>query len=211
MAKKQPRRVRLSFGADEYTPINLKYEYTYQELRTEYTRLYKAARQRLRRLESAGYCTSNIYKYNIRALKSIREYPNTGAGKHGLAHALTDVVNFLESPASTVTGQRELWERTSETLKRRGYDIDVENLESYGKWWDFMRSLMDKENLKRYDSDRIVKLYKANERLKVPKSVLRERYTEFLANVDELEQLPKYTKASGMSRTEYWNTLELEQ
>lgn len=210
MAKAR-RGVRLSFDANEYTPVNLKYEYSYQELHDEYRRLYKAARQRLRRLESAGYGTSNIYKYNVQALKSISEYPNTGAGKHGLAHALTDVVNFLESPASTVSGQRELWERTSATLKKRGYDIDVEDMESYGKWWDFMRTLMDKENIKRYDSDRIVKLWKANERLKVPKGVLRERYMEFLANVDELEQMPKYTKASGMSRTEYWNTLELGQ
>lgn len=203
------KRVRLAFGANEYTPINLKYEYSYQELHDEYRRLYKAARQRLRRLKSAGFGTSNIYKYNLQALQSITAYPNTGAGKHALAHALTDVVNFLESPASTVTGQREQWRRISETLKRRGYDIDISDLESYGRWRDFMRTLMDKEQLKRYDSERIVKLWKANERLKVPKSVLRERYAEFLSSVDELSALPKYTKASGMSRAEYWNSLEL--
>lgn len=206
MAKR--KGIKLSFDADDYVPITLKYEYSYQELHDEYRRLYKLAKNRMHRLSSAGFSGSNIYQYAEATFKGVSNYPNTGAGKHALAHALSDVAAFVQDPLTTVSGQKELWKRTTTTLQSRGYDVSVDELESYGKFWQFMRSVMDREQLKTLDSDRVYKLWKANQRLAVPKGVLRERYAEYLSNAEALEELPKYTRASGMSRTEYWNSLE---
>ena len=144
--------IQLKWGLSEYTPRALK-QYSDKEVRKEYTRLRDAARKRLQRLEKAGYQDTNIYRFN----KDRYEYTKN-LNMDQLRRRLSELADFIESPASTLKGQERIHQKAAETLKERGIDIgnSKQDLVRFGKFMEaFRMSNLDKV----YDSHRVARIY----------------------------------------------------
>lgn len=112
-------------------------------LKINYKRLREVARKRLYRL--AKDTTTNKSEFYKRwsngfaattALKS----------KTDFVYGLSDLMRFLSSKSSTVSGQKQIRKEKIDTLQKRGYDVDASNFD------DFIRMVEDeKADKTRYD------------------------------------------------------------
>lgn len=165
--------IQLKWGLSEYTPRALK-QYSDKEVRREYTRLRDAARKRLQRLERAGYQDTNIYRFN----KDRYEYTRN-LNMDQLRRRLSELADFIVSPASTLKGQEVLHRKAAETLRERGIDIGTgkQDLVQFGKFMEaFRMSNLDKV----YDSHRVAKIYSERGKSKASGAVFKafQKYLE---------------------------------
>ena len=165
-------------------------------MRSEYTRMRDAAQKRIARLQKAfpeakagqhKYNTGNvdkegnpIYKSGFPTLKSLdpRDFPK----------AFSELAKFLNAKSSTVTGQKQIKEKTIKTWKNQGLNLNNENYDRVIKILERMRN----EKIV-YGSDKVVELADITLNLEINDMQLRDwldHLETLLPNVDELQEIP---------------------
>lgn len=141
MARKKPpiRTPMLLFGDNPQLIRELgnNADITLGELKEEYTRLRKLGMQRIRRLEKAGYgATVTAQAYRGDLVK-----PSTLSSKGAAAAALARVTQLLTAQTTTVSGMRAYEQRVTASLQESGYNIQQDQLASFGKFMQWAREL----------------------------------------------------------------------
>lgn len=181
MASKTPT---LKWSLSEYTPIGLKGK-TERELRKEYSRLRSIARKRLERLEASEFAETNIVQYNRGRFTPIPQITSESQ----LRHKLTDVVRFLQSPLSSITGQRQVQSKTIQTLHERGYTMI--NQRNFRMFTEFMDELRRQKLNRLYDSERVLELFETAENKGIPPSELQTNFQFWLEHREQLKNVPE--------------------
>lgn len=141
MAKKKPpiRTPMLLFGDNPQLIRELgnNADITLDELKDEYKRLRKLGMQRIRRLEKAGYgATVTAQAYRGDLVK-----PSTLSSKGAAAAALARVTQLLAAQTTTVSGMRAYEQQVTASLQESGYNIQQDQLASFGKFMQWAREL----------------------------------------------------------------------
>lgn len=165
-------------------------------MRSEYTRMRDTAQKRIARLQKAfpeakagqhWYDTGKrdkegnpIYKSGFPTLKTLdpRDFPKAFAELH----------KFLSAKSSTVTGQRQIKEKTINTWKNQGLNLNSQNYDRVIKILERMRN----EKIV-YGSDKVVELADITLNLELNDMQMRDwldHLETLLPNVDELQEIP---------------------
>lgn len=149
----------------QYSRLKRGIKYTAEQQYTEYKILYKRAKNRLYKLEKAGFGETKLYKDWINRLPS----PSSVKGKPGkLAGALVDSVNFLIHKTTTVAGMKKAIARSQKAFSDMlGRDIGSEEFVDITKFMDILRKFLTAAE---YDSMRAVEVYDFMEEHKIPMS-----------------------------------------
>ncbi len=169
------RKKLLTYPAHEYYPDILTSLHTERELRQEYTRLRDIAQKRIKRLlasEFSGSQTANKWAKGVPRLSDMKS-------KSDIAHGLSDLSSFLESPYSTLTGQRDARAKQRATLERRYPGLDLS-----GKKFDQFTKVMNAQVVnqleKLFGSNRAVILFRTLQSKKI------RNYNAFISSPEKM-------------------------
>jgi hypothetical protein len=115
--------LQFKFGVREnYTPAALS-RFAESDIEKEYNRLRRAAIGRLKTIGKSEFSESDIYKenknlYDMTAKQIMRE-----GGRSLLKYRLSAIYRFLSKKTSSVTGLREISNKTLAALHEHGYDF----------------------------------------------------------------------------------------
>ena len=163
-------------------------------MRSEYTRMRDVAQKRVARLqkmypESVGakrrYDTGKkdaegnpIYKSGFATLKSLNP--------KDFAKAFADLAKFLRAKGSTVTGQKQIKEKTIKTWQNQGLPVNENNYQAVIKVLEEAR----KQKLV-YGSDKIVEFAETMlERSSLEQEMWLAHLDDLLPRIDEIRQIP---------------------
>lgn len=103
--------------------------------------------------------------------------------------ALADVVTFLRSDKTTVTGQKKFLSDFRSMMESKGYgDLVKTNADIYSVI-DFMESMREQYSDKIFDSGDALDVLKESQRLRIPKEKVIKYFDEFAINLSELEKV----------------------
>ena len=149
-------------------------------MRAEYTRMRDVAQKRIKRLgkqfpESKAY---QSHKHGFAKLKDLdpRDFPK----------AFAELAKFVKAKGSTVTGQKQIKEKTIKTWQKQGLNLTTKNYDKTIKILEEMR----KQKIV-YGSDKAVEL--ADSMLELDDQRTTEwlqHLDELLAHTDELKDIP---------------------
>lgn len=183
-----------SYGPTWYTPQNLKLQLldgNKSQVRKEYTRLRDIAQKRLKRLEAAGYADTQAYKLNIKHYPKLKDIKTD----YELIGRLSDLSRFILSKMSTVSGRREVEEKTLETLHLHGYEfVNSSNLKDFGK---FMEEYRNQKLDMIYDSGDAADLYGIIEKHQIDPKQVEEDFNLWLENLDSASKMRYSQKSAG--------------
>ena len=105
---------------DWYTPADLRGK-DVKELKKLYTEMRDISQKRLKRM-AEKYPESEVMRYHPKSFPTIKELKAESGGSErrfqkALRHSLADLSRFVQSPATTLTGQKELTDRRLQALK----------------------------------------------------------------------------------------------
>ena len=186
---------QLSWNYNEYTPLGLK-AYSERELRKEYSRLRSIARKRLERLEESEFVTTSIVERNqskFRPLSSVRT-------EGQLRYLLSDLARFIESPQSTIRGQRARVNQTITTLHQRGYTFITKA--NFPRFVDYMDAIRRQKIDRLYDSERVVELFQTMERRRISPDLVLKNFREFMEMQAQIEKMPERRNGEPISKKE---------
>lgn len=143
---------------------------TVRELRSALGKMNKEARNRIARLEKAGYGET------VAGSKSIQ--PIRGMKKADLISAISDVSLFLSSSRSKVTRLKSTERKTLRTLHDRGFDmVNAGNLRAFGRFMDDIKSRQGKL---RVDSGTVARIFGEMEKKNIPTDKFEEAFGRYL-------------------------------
>lgn len=170
--------VQFKFGRREnYTPVALS-RFSKADIEKEYTRLRRVALGRLKTIGKSEFREGDIYneyknRFDMTAKQILRE-----GDESLLKYRLSAVQRFLSKKGSSVTGLREITDKTLATLHEHKYDfVTKDNIEDFGNFMDAVRT--SAESL-RYDSERVAELYEWGEKTGVSISDLKKHFEDFM-------------------------------
>lgn len=99
-------------------------QYSESDQRKIVGRLVSASNKRIRTFEKYGVESPTV----IDVMESGGKFSTRGKDKAGLLKELTRARSFLKSPASTLKGWKKIESKMYEGLRKKGYDIQVENI-----------------------------------------------------------------------------------
>lgn len=161
------------------------------EVRSEYRRLSRIARQRLGALERAGYGYTETYKNAAGQFPAISEL---GSQKDVERH-LSRVARFLSGKLSSVTALRQYERESIETLHERGYDFV--NRSNFRQFAEYMGSLKELAKERQYGSVRIAELFGEAKRKGISPDELKEDFDYWYENAEKLKEQPRIRKEEG--------------
>lgn len=170
--------VQFKFGGGEsYTPAALS-RFSEADIENEYTRLRRVALGRLKTIGKSEFRKGDIYKeYKNRFDMTAKQIVKEG-GTSLLKYRLSAVQRFLSKKAASVTGLREIRDKTLGTLHEHNYDfITANNIEDFGY---FMGAVRASAETLRYDSERVAELYEWGEKTAVSVSDLITHFEDFM-------------------------------
>lgn len=140
-------------------------------MRSEYTRMRDVAQKRLHRLEKA-----------FPESKAVQNHPNgfpkmKDLDKRDFAKAFADLAKFVKAKGSTVTGQKQIKQKTIKTWQEQGLNLNMKN---YNKTIKILEEMRKRKLV--YGSDKAVEL--ADSML----SLDEQRTDEWLDHLDYLLQ-----------------------
>lgn len=174
-------RVKYSFPISDYQlPSALVENYNKKQLLAEYRALRIEAQTRLKAFQGTKYEESYAYQANKHFL--------TGAtspyklNKRQLAAGLTDVVEFLQSKTSTLSGTRAQTKKAINTFRDRwGMNwLNAGNYEEFTKFLEFARELKGQ----RYIFEEVVALYRSSKYSKIPLDRVKTNFDFYLEQID---------------------------
>ena len=149
-------------------------------MRSEYTRMRDVAQKRLKRLEKA-FPNSKVvqnYPHGFPKLKNLdpRDFPK----------AFAELAKFVKAKGSTVTGQRQIKEKTIQTWQKQGLNLNQKN---YDKTIKILEEMRRRKII--YGSDKAVEL--ADSMLDLDDQQTNEwldHLDTLLQHTDELQEIP---------------------
>lgn len=193
-----PRKTPLKFPLDYYSvsSIRIAETLTLAQVRSEYSRLSRIARQRLSRFRGKDK-ELDIYKNNVGEFPPLSELQTN----EELLRRLSRVARFLSSERSSISGVRK-WERENiETLDEHGYDFV--NRSNFREFADFMEAARNDLTVHQYDSERVAELFGELQRKRVDTDTIRDDFVYWLDHEKELSKIkrqPKGTSADKMRK-----------
>lgn len=202
------RKKLLTYPAHEYFPDILTRMHTERELRQEYTRLRDIAQKRIKRLlasEFSGSQTANKWAKGVPRLSDMRT-------KSDIAHGLSDLSSFLESPYSTLTGQRDIKAKQRAMLEKRYPGLDLSG-KKFDKFTKVMNAEVANQLEKLFGSNRAVILFRTLQAKKVSNINAfissPEKMAYWMQNVENLAAVD-LPKGVGRSAKNYKELVESE-
>lgn len=115
---------------DWYTPQDLRGK-SLKELKDLYTELRDVSQKRLKRLREK-YPDADVLTYHPESFPTIKQLKEeSGGSKTALAkklrHSLSDVSRFVQSPYTTLTGQKELTDDRIKALDKHNFFKDIDD------------------------------------------------------------------------------------
>ena len=155
-------------------------------LRAEYTRLRDVAQKRVKRLGQEFPQTKayQMHEEGFAKLKDLdpRDFPK----------AMSELYKFVNAKGSTVAGQRSIKEKTIQTWRDQGLDLNSSNYDTAIKVLEEMRR---KKIV--YGSDKVVALANVMEKLsKRQQRTWLNNIEKLISKTDKLEEIPN---VRGMS------------
>lgn len=193
-----PRKTPLKFPLDYYSvsSIRIAETLTHSQVRSEYSRLSRIARQRLSRFRGRDK-ELDIYKNNVGEFPPLSELQTN----EEILRRLSRVARFLSSERSSISGVRK-WERENiETLHEHGYDFV--NRSNFREFADFMEAARNDLTERQYDSERVAELFGELQRKRVDTDTIRDDFAYWLDHEKELSEIkrqPKGTSADKMRK-----------
>lgn len=170
--------VKFKFGGGEsYTPAALS-RISESDIEKEYTRLRRVALGRLKTIGKSEFSESDIYNENKNRYDTTAKQIMREGGISLLKYRLSAIHRFLSKKTSSVTGLREISNKTLATLHEHGYDfITADNLDAFGRFMDAVRVTAE---AMRYDSERVAELFEWGKKNAVPVNDLLKNFTDYM-------------------------------
>lgn len=149
-------------------------------MRTEYTRMRDAAQKRLKRL-AKQFPESQAVKRHPNGFPKLRDIDPRDFPK-----AFSELAKFLKAKGSTVSGQREIKEKTINTWQKQGLNVNQKNYDKVIKILEEMR----RQKIV-YGSDKVVEL--ADTMLELDDKQTNnwlDKLDILLQNTDKLQEIP---------------------
>lgn len=150
-------------------------------LRSEYTRMRDVAQKRIKRLGSQ-FPESKAYQAHQRGFPKLKELD-----PRDLPKAFSELAKFVKAKGSTVTGQKQIKEKTIRTWQEQGLNLNSKNYDKTIKILEEMR----KQKIV-YGSDKAVEL--ADSMLDLDDQKTNEwlnHLETLLKHTDELKEIPE--------------------
>lgn len=183
MARANTENFSGTFGdINNYNSVVLRRKYTVKELRSEYRKLRKEAKARIKAIEKAGYGDSQVLEN-----KEFLEENPSRLNKRELSSYLSYTASFLNSDLSTVEGQERQRQGVIETFHDMGYTaIDAKNFDEFGK---FMKRMHTYIKNKVISSDVVVDLYNTAKEQNISVRNIERNYEWYAENLEDIKEL----------------------
>lgn len=186
---------KLKYSPEYYTPSQIVARLKAspelrKEVRKEYTRLRDISQKRLKRMGKTKWANTNTYRANVNRFKKLKDIKSD----YELAGRLSDLARFITSKFSTVSGQKEIMEKSLKTLKSHGYTfVNPENYLEFGEFMEQYRNqMLDME----YDSGDAADTYGVVSKFKLDPTQVEQDFRFWLDNVEAAKQLRYSDKSS---------------
>ena len=149
-------------------------------MRSEYTRMRDVAQKRIKRLEKQ-FPESKAYQSHAKGFPKLKDMDSRDFPK-----AFAELAKFVKAKGSTVTGQKEIKEKTIKTWQDQGLNLNYKN---YNKTIKVLEEMRRKKIV--YGSDKAVEL--ADSMLSLDEQQTNEwlDHLDFLLqHTDELQEIP---------------------
>lgn len=150
-------------------------------MKAEYTRMRDVAQKRIKRL-AEKFPESKAYQYNQRGFAKLKELDI-----RDLPKAFAELAKFVKAKSSTVSGQREIKQKTIKTWQDQGLNLNAQNYDKTIKILEEMR----KQKLV-YGSDKAVEL--ADSMLELDDQQTNQwldHLDQLLQHTGELKEIPE--------------------
>ena len=150
-------------------------------MKAEYTRMRDVAQKRIKRL-AEKFPESKTYQYNQRGFAKLKELDI-----RDLPKAFAELAKFVKAKSSTVSGQREIKQKTIKTWQDQGLNLNSQNYDKTIKILEEMR----KQKLV-YGSDKAVEL--ADSMLELDDQQTNQwldHLDQLLQHTGELKEIPE--------------------
>lgn len=189
MANKQNLEKFLADNPPEaYYPEALKSgTLTPEEMRSHYSYLRKIANKRLQKFVGSEFEDAQSYIKNVGKFVPLSKINN----ERELMFKLYEVNKFVRARSSSVTGLRQIQNKTIETFHDRGFTwINKGNIKQFGDYMEYMRA---KYGAKQFDSERATELFSmiVSDQVGLDVKDVQQDFEYWAKHVDELSQLPK--------------------
>lgn len=196
-----PRKeIAFIFGdAGDYIPYNTR-RYSDEDVRREYQRLRKIAKERLSRLEMSEFAKSQTVLEHKERYPTMRELKGN---MRELRFQLYDLRRFLDSGYSTVSGQKAIRKKRIETLQARGWNVTAENYNAFVTFMEYAKAYFGGS----FSSDTVRLYLNGREVLDNGIEQIKKGFDKFLKEqAPELafENMSKVEKAEYKSRMKEW-------
>lgn len=122
---------------DYYTPASLRGK-DFSEMKKEFTRFRDIAQKRLKRV-STEFPQSEVMQFHPSSFPTLKELKeesrNQREFERKVRHTLSDLTRFVQSPSTTVTGQRDIEDRRVAKLMEHGL-FDTEETEEWNEQFE---------------------------------------------------------------------------
>ena len=174
-------RVKYSFPISDYQlPSALVENYSKKQLLSEYRALRIEAQARLKAFQGTKYEGAYAYQANKHFLAGATSPYKLN--KRQLAVGLSELVSYLESRTSALSGTRSQVRKSINTFKDRwGMNwLNVANYEEFTKFLEFARELKGQ----RYIFEEVVALYRSAKYSKIPLDRVKSNFDFYLDQID---------------------------
>lgn len=166
---------------NHYNSITLK-QHTVAQLRKEYRRYRREAKERLKELKQEGFENSRI----VQNKEYLQKDPST-LRKQDLVNYLTYAHSFVNAKTSTVEGQKAREDKVIQKFQDLGYsNIKKETLDEFGKFMDKSRNLFTSKILA---SDIAVVAYDMAKENNISIANLEKNLLWYAEHLDDIENL----------------------
>lgn len=192
-----PRKeIAFIFGdAGDYIPYNTR-RYSDEDVRREYQRLRKIAKERISRLEMSEFSKSQSVLEHKERYPTMRELKGD---MRELRFQLYDLRRFLDSGYSTVSGQKAIKKQRIETLQARGWNVNSANYNAFVSFMEYAKAYFGGS----FSSDTVRLYLDGREIGKTGVDQMKKGFAKFLKEqAPELafENMSKVEKAAYKSR-----------
>lgn len=149
-------------------------------MRTEYTRMRDAAQKRLKRL-AKQFPESKAVQSHPKGFPKLKDLDPRDFPK-----AFAELAKFLRAKGSTVTGQRQIKEKTMKTWQDQGLPVNEKNYNAV------IKVLEEARNRKLvYGSDKMVEFAETMmERSSLEQEMWLAHLDELLPRIDDIQEIP---------------------
>ena len=173
-------RVKFSYEHEFYTPDRIlsaarSNKEEYAKLRKDYTTMRDIAQKRLYRLGKSEFARTQTYKKYKNKFKKLKDIKTP----QEFAYRLSELERFITRKTSTVSGQREIMEKSLQTLHENDYTFV--NAENFFDFADFMEEYRNQLLDMEYDSGQAADTFGALEKKKVPAEKMQELFNTYLS------------------------------